>query len=522
MMKFNKNLFRLIKSRLTSLIICKSIFSLFCLLGCLFQLVHLTRIYLKFEVITEIVISLPQRLVLPDICMCIEIVQFVNLTKLNELYPALAQQMIKYDRSENNATVTDIYGVNASVINHYVLYNLRINETYNLLYPDSHLINSWEIGSRSIVNQSVLESQGCRMRGRFKDFGYCITIGCPQSNHQAFGEFDYLRSQIGRPMFAIYLNRQAINHIPNMYVALIKNTALPRGNTIKFETLKLNASRKYPISYHIFRSNLLPPPYSTQCEDYASDRFDTMEHARELCLTNATLKRYNIPFPKVLASPDWGYYNGYRLMFDAITNQTLQTELDSIVLGCINITYQPHCHDTYYITTTTDSEYISSSNSQVELRKPVEPYITTTCQPKQSLPEFFIYAGSVLGTWFGFNFAYSIPSLIDLCYHKIYKKIAPQRSGSSSRSHSGSPFYLDPGYNLDSSKRFDGHKKWAKSINPNSKGYYGSPGSTKIRLRHQPGKESFSHGNAKQQIDLWPGFYDCYLLRKYRPKSLGC
>ncbi|XP_053212446.1 uncharacterized protein LOC128395972 [Panonychus citri] len=410
---------RLSISRYKFISISKYLFSLFCFLGCSFQLYHITKVYLRYEVITEIVIALPRKLTIPDITICVEDAQFINLTKLVHCHPDLVQQMIQYDRTVNKNNVNDIRKVNSSVITHFVLSNLRINETYHLLYPESYLIKSWEIGAKQINNNSALEEQGCRMRGRFKDLGFCITIGCSGTTEQSFSEFDYLRSSLERPMFAVYLNSKAIKSIPNLYVALIKNTSLPRGNKIKFITLNMEKEpRKYPISYHIFRSNLLPPPYSTECEDYSSDKYDSMEHARELCLTNATLERFNMPFPKVLSPPHWEYYFGYKLMNLARKNVTIQQELDWVTWFCIGQTNKPHCHDTFYITTSTDSEKISNQDSYIDLRMPVEPYMTTTCHPKQSLPEYLIYAGSVLGTWFGFNFAFSVPMIVDY-FHKF-------------------------------------------------------------------------------------------------------
>lgn len=171
------------------------------------------------------------------------------------------------------------------------------------------------------------------------------------------------------------------------------------------------------ISFRKDSMQLLSPPYTTSCFDYATIGFKSHLDCISRCKGNYTVTHFGGWHPAVIADQNVDVPFSYN---KSITNNFAFDKKMSTF--CLNFCGDfPDCHSEYYKVDVIG--FVQNSlGFDIVLLSPHGLNTLYTHSPKLRLVEFLCFAGSQLSPWFGFSFiasSYSLFHAIDYVYKKV-------------------------------------------------------------------------------------------------------
>lgn len=156
---------------------------------------------------------------------------------------------------------------------------------------------------------------------------------------------------------------------------------------------------KLQVGYSKLTVGLLPPPYSTQCDEYPFHN-----GSRKICI-NECIDKYvqgvfgKVPFnvPRVIPC-DMRPIGG-----NDISNLTFTRLLDALEKRCEDRCVRMACMDTFYTTNLQKEEKDEFGGVSMHILAPKSAEISVMNKETLTLTDFFVYVTSCFGTWFGLS-----------------------------------------------------------------------------------------------------------------------
>ncbi|XP_053213270.1 uncharacterized protein LOC128396675 [Panonychus citri] len=394
-------------------------------IGCIYQTILVTAVYLEQQVITDIRIQFSEVVRIPDLSICLYFYNFVDYHRLKARAPKIFSRLKIQFPLVNNQSQFNEWKFSSDAITFLTIEfsRLTIKQMMEMMPDTEQLIAKVIPTLRQIDlvnNMNIDELNDCLVNTSVKEPYICMTINCPILSVRQLQQKDLELTKYLGTIVSIYFNHELFVTTEEYYVYLHPTGTLPYGNQMSSVTIVNEGSaHKFFIEYKGFEANLLPSPYTTNCKNYSQVGFKSQAHALETCRNNVSLERFGCGFYSdvmptgsnaKLATSD------YYLNYDDPKRRKL---INEIYDNCSKIYPEPDCKQKYFVPRIQKVARIDSSFTIICLSFPTEPDITNTCLPKLPLFEYLIYIGSILGTWFGFSILDSAPmifkGLFDFC-----------------------------------------------------------------------------------------------------------
>jgi hypothetical protein len=371
------------------------IFSIFCLIGYLYQTYQISKIYFSYETTTDVSYENEDPLSIPAITLC-GIKSYFLREEYQKLFPLQNQSEFSSEREQQ-------------ILNY--LSNLTIKDQLKALYSTqnmSTLINCTVLRTKAFNGSE--RSIDCKHINRVKisidDYFYCFTY------------FSQIKQEYN-DSYMVDMNSHGLNYfgaliriiypfktdyiyiyIHSTYESVIENHKLVPAfiNT----TYRSNF---HDIFYQKTTVQLLGEPYKTSCTDNNlkgyKNSFD--------CISKCKIDNYFQVFnkrPKMVSSDDLD--NEMFLIY--YENKTLDYEWNT---KCQKVCGKnPECFKEYFIHSIKSYEYQTGSNdNDICIYPPISPNTKYTQLLKVSIEQFLGLVASLISLWFGF----SILMLSDVC-----------------------------------------------------------------------------------------------------------
>ncbi len=172
-------------------------------------------------------------------------------------------------------------------------------------------------------------------------------------------------------------------------------------NGYEWNTIKIESSQWYSISYSLDTYLLLSKPYPTDCIDYyIKTKFLSQKDCVRKCKIRESIDKCNA-IPNQTNLFEWEirrFYGKY-----SVDNCSQNLDLNK---KCNYFCQNMDCVKTYFTPRVVASGQIAINSNMtiVEISIPMEPNKIYCYLPKIETIEFFCYLASILSLWFGFSF----------------------------------------------------------------------------------------------------------------------
>ncbi|XP_025016770.1 uncharacterized protein LOC107363173 isoform X1 [Tetranychus urticae] len=386
---------------------------LICVIGCAIQLFGVLNNYFKREVISEVEFKFPRDIEVPDITFCTDFINAVNF----DLYYNNQRSKIPGSCSHvNNSADLRSCLIEKFTIKEFTKY-ISQQYTVNAFYADLIIwpinifedIKFWIDSHESFKNP--FKSGLCGITPYIREPLMCYTVHCKNSSSTGkispltVKQQDLRMSPTLRSILRIKFNETIFDRWDRTWIFLTPPGTLPRGFESAYLILRRAAGKtiNYYISYKRVHVELLPYPFKSNCV-YYNETFNgrTRLELFENCLNHLSNQRLGTIFYSTFNSVE--------------VNSTLASPLressrylhqyHKIEKQCSKLIDNPECISEYFITLGLGYQVLnktSDQSTQLTLLAPTEPDLIKKSKPAFIIFQVFLYAGSVLGVWLGFN-----------------------------------------------------------------------------------------------------------------------
>ncbi|XP_053204683.1 uncharacterized protein LOC128389170 [Panonychus citri] len=372
LVQFVRSIFSFKNHRLTPLNLIACILST---CGLIWQVWQVSSVYFDYQTRVDIIISIPEALVIPGLTVCLDIVP--NKTLLSSYFPGA---------NFTSATSTFL----ASSLTYLPINVLASMNTVNLTFdcktsvPEDQLANiSDACESFSPVKVTIQSS------ARYDTVRKCYTYFYNSNPKQDIQLVDV----DARDFYTLQVH-SLVNHSVTVYVHNPREI-VPFEESDSFLFFTRQASRIVVTSSRV-RTSLLPPPYRTNCVFY-----NETEYGRTGCIYACRLAEarkdcnrwpYNVPAPVSTSVP-------FRIRGRSCTSARRYSCSKQTV--CAN-----QCHNNWYTTSLThlrDKKDPNDAYTRFSVRRPLGIQFQYLYGPRLDAIEFLCYVASSFGMWMGIS-----------------------------------------------------------------------------------------------------------------------
>lgn len=433
-----------------------------CIIGSMCQLYHISEMYFSYPTTVVVNVEMPNRVELPAVTICIPLCYIIKKEMATKKFPWYHQQL-KAEALYSNRSIDAIsFKEKKAQLLMRILLSSR-----NMTAVDGHHMtaNSSDIIFRCNVHYGVNAHVPCKKLFQTRQFiampfsGYkCYTL-FPQTlvnRGKEKNRFAYRQSKQWPMLYSfwLYLNGQD-------YVMFYNETKpklqihsphiMQPGDD--YRQLEIGSRQGIRLTYSKIASNLLPPPYPTNCRNYSHDNYESRRDCIDHCIVQVYRKACGVWHQDVRAPIS---ENVTFSSWELLTNRTLHRNCDKVAgnnfqMGkgksimrhceqrchqddCISEYYTPIIKESYFTPNTPvmrkrlgEEEYNYFANL-IELRMPDAPDIICTHHPKLETVEFLCYIGSIFSMWYGIsilslalNLQTAATKLKSKCFHSERK-----------------------------------------------------------------------------------------------------
>ena len=393
-----------------------TLFFLLCGCGLIWQLWLISEMYFGYKVTTSIQISIPDKIHPVSTSFCTRFTDVLDFDRLNKdtgynwTYSLLAPDIQKY---QDELTVNQIFA-----------YTPAENQTIG------------RIVFREDDSYERIEISGNRVYDYFEVRKYvnlehiCYRFHVKRAEVKSYSFYAVTPTSAGM-IYEVFLSPQLSRSDP------IK-VCMHQQHTMPYRSLKIEPViwRQYDpktgraryskfTSFQIkLISQLLPPPYETNCHDY-SPTFASDAHCVQTCVMERSIAELGlVPFSALITE---SAINETMISVIDLRNQSLVQKL----LHMEDVCKQVMCKKSECDMTTTMTTTMSANSSDFGLKilVPSMPWITVTSNPCMDVIEFLTYVMSAISTWTGLSVMSFMPSKL------IKLRKSTSRDRASKRDH---------------------------------------------------------------------------------------
>lgn len=335
---------------------------LFCYIGLFFQVYYITIQFLRYDSVTQVVITRPDLVNPPTLAICI---------KKDDSLDVTAKELL-----QQRPGIGDFVS------------SLKIH---------------------SLVDYSIINTRGnfssLIIRKFIKQFFICYSI---RLKSDIMFDYNLLTNSYNDPSFyRLKIRNSIFDTYEYLYMFMYPSTMHMYGRSESFVehsrgifSNKTNAFSEdyFAITHQMYSILRLPPPYATNCVDYNLLGFESKKECYELCLTKLSILNFEkLPFTVLIKQP-----LNYKIMNSRDNaNGTTLRMLDKLAKeckarcaykSCLKIEYVPQIIATAENARITIDLYASNS-----------PLIQSTYKPLINFIDYLTYILSCVSFWLGFS-----------------------------------------------------------------------------------------------------------------------
>ena len=385
--------------------------TLYCVICSLANILHVYQIcdeYLRYDVTTNVQVSVPDEIPFPSITLCVDLIDSLNWSALSnasrrKLLNFLPEPSLSF--LVNNPYIIlsvleklakEPRDVGRKVIYGSLVKELSVEEIMNVSASLSDMVDSIKV-TQLLYNMSqliTLRKKEKVSKGQISfntnelhsvqftiDMTYihlrqkCIVIR-PQPELQNIINYDDQISKSGIAFFSL----------SGQYNQPIRVQILRHGDLSKFEDtyLVIESNRKQRSSFVTHSSTLLEYPYKTNCRDYSKTRIMSRSQCRQQCFKTLVISRFN-------GIPE----ESYAFQSDTAYLQTKQKDdeliLEDIVEQCNRKCFQRDCQSLVYIESDVGVTLMASPLGDTCSLKDTSESHRNVCKEHKKLEKSYVY-----------------------------------------------------------------------------------------------------------------------------------
>lgn len=366
---------------------------LFCSTGCFYSVWLLSKSYFSYEQSTNIVIQVKKTIQMTALSVCLYYPSV--LSHSDSRYSELRKMDPLHIRdTEKKLTLEDIFQMTPGAEEVLTKCSFRLPNEFDLFKGDRKMCREHFTVSKYFTVQYIC---------------YRFT---PKTTAGVDFSFLAVRHSLIHPglFYQVSMHKSLFQNATTLQPSTYNWNGYPKS---KFSTVIKNAPRTqrnkenetlshFYLSYYMIHNQLLPPPFETNCINYAeespySEKSDCWDH----CMRNLTIRTLNrLPFATVTKED---------IPLKLVTtsdfeNSTFESLYRSLEDTCARTMCDKNdCSQLMYVTTFVRREW-TSDGLVFSVNTPLSPHLLTIFEPKWELFNFFIDVFNCFSNWFGISF----------------------------------------------------------------------------------------------------------------------
>lgn len=370
-----------------------------CTIGFVFQVQTISVVYFQYATATDILISLPDKIEIPDFSFCVRYTDVLDVKAFDPSAPDPNEKPTSMNDEEIRAlqmkvTIADIFKFTPNISELWIRCLSRKVHDYNVLNTNSSECNQVFSIRKFYVQEYIcysfhqLKSENATYEFRNIAFSLAfpgVFYGLIFENNGSLARAEYCRAVV-----------HAVNVLPT------DSLSLSPGFYRKWEEKKKGAKyNNFQVGYYQLFKKLLPFPFQTNCRDYDLEGLSNQNDCVNNCMNISSVKMFNkIPFSIFQAFPiPLQHINTGDLANDTFTDLLKEAESK-----CFESCDQMDCDDSYTLSQIMKEEKANGGDGlSFMINAPRQPSFTVTHRPLMPITDYLVYVLSCFGTWFGLS-----------------------------------------------------------------------------------------------------------------------
>ncbi|XP_046912658.2 uncharacterized protein LOC124493606 [Dermatophagoides farinae] len=405
--------------RINSIDILYAIGSLLAVLGCVWQLIDVSRIYFAYDTNVNVMFERETAVEIPGVTICMDLFKVANEEYLEEHYSKQLKQFAEYEEKE------DKYGAYEKLFKNLTLYEILNNATHSseTVFNECRVIKPIAFEDQQkddYINCTLISS----IHESINDARKCFSIGLQLKNESDdlfHIDHDITIRDNGFPLYEIGLfNKYIDSPMIFMHSRMIPFLGFIGGQTNGYRVNNTKSSFQL-FNYVKTISDLLEPPFKSNCRHYEEIGYKSLMHCMNHCKSDFFIHNYGGQHGDVPTD------NSYNLhLYFAPSNYKEDKNLDKIMSKkCLTTcSKRQECHSEFYTISMMDDIERKPLQNLYEF----DVYFSTTAnthykhQPRMEFVEFICFYASTISLWFGFSIVAFSRSVVHLIHQNSLAK----------------------------------------------------------------------------------------------------
>ncbi|KAI1281974.1 hypothetical protein HDE_13132 [Halotydeus destructor] len=354
-----------------------------------YQLYDITRLYLQYDVVSELIVRPPKNVSMPGFSTCSRYVELLQADQIDKLYPGsdlatkIRSNRIGIMDTEQLLTIEDIFRLTPEPADILQACRFRTPDTFDLVKSTlQDCYNVFDIGK-------YFRQQFMCYAFRMKD---------PDLRFQ----YQDILNSLSRPglFVQVTLDLGQFNRTTHSQMFIHSNDKFPRGRKSFPARVARKFDNHFSFDYVLMTNYRLEPPYTTMCLNWPKvTGYDSREDCVDRCLivkTQNTLGK--APFVAIIAEP----LDSYHSSTEDSRNVTFSNALKHLRGECDQICSMANCIERLHVTNFIRAQ--STTNLRFSVFALSKPPLDISFAASMSLATFLIQFLSCFGIWFTVDF----------------------------------------------------------------------------------------------------------------------
>lgn len=388
------------------LLLLKDLWLLICILGNAYQVIQISDLYFRYDVVTIVNIDFPKKMQSPAFTVCLYTVDIIKWPEAVKLRPQLITQL-EADKVNLSSIETSVkvWGHDQKVRYDSLLVNGRnTKEVFSItLSHDDLFFNCTYLSNETyLINTFPNCSDVFKISPFFKECFKCFTF---DSLNRSVYEYLPAMKAIGKNGFlnSVKIRDEVVqDRCENSPVYFSEAGTLPRSSSSIFIT-PLNQT--VLLTVDSYESFMLPAPYVSRCINYDLQGMTGDDHCYECCARNESVKVFNgslFPGPCISERCEDDMISIDEIIKSGNTSNNKNQMMLEIQKRCQKVCAASDCKKRIVIpsilsTSDADDNIFISYVQQT-------PDIVTQFIPTLDIIEFLTQVSSTFGVWAGLSF----------------------------------------------------------------------------------------------------------------------
>ena len=364
----------------------------------MFQVQTISVVYFQYATATDILISLPGLIQIPDFTFCVRYFDVFDLSGFNASENGDIHDTSTNDEHirelQSQVTIADIFNHTPDVNELWVRCLSRKTHEYDIIHTNGSeckevfRVRKYYVQEYMCYNFHQIKSENATYSFRniafslaFPGVFYAIFL----ENNSSLRSAEYCRAVVHSHKG---LPTDSLSFSHGFYRKYDKKTQVAKYNNVQ-------------VSYYQLFKKLLPFPFQTDCRDYESEDFDSQIDCINDCMNKSTVAAFNkIPFSIFQLDPiELKHINTRDL-----GNEIFADQFQKIETKCLDQCNQADCDDSYTLSQVSKEEKVNGGGGlSFMVNAPRGPSFLVTHRPLMPLTDYLVYVLSCFGTWFGLS-----------------------------------------------------------------------------------------------------------------------